>query len=121
MHLRHPQTQNIPETLKLRVLIGRILGGMDARRQRKRVARRMDVAQIKQLMVNSLEDCNDTSAARMRYLIHTATRASDLWLVRSDLYQYLANTHSQTEAALRINKLCQCFVGWMPQSQISQV
>jgi hypothetical protein len=83
--------------------------------------RRMKLEQIKQRMLDTLHDCEDPAASRIRYKVGHALAPADLWLIRSDLYQYVANRHNQTEAALRVNHLLPCFKGWVSRTQLSRI
>mgnify|MGYP006334956523 FL=1 len=92
-----------------------------AHKQEARTLEPMDLALIKQLMVDSLDGSDDMSAERLRYTLARAQSATDLWMLRSDLYQHLSNRHSQSVAAQRINSLRHCFSGWVSASQINRV
>ncbi len=79
------------------------------------------IAQIKQQMEQVLHDMKGIEAERLRYKINATLAVSELWLVRSNLYQTVAKHHSQSEAALRINALLPSFQGWLPAKQLTRI
>lgn len=82
---------------------------------------KMPLAQIKQQMDQCMHDMPGIEAERLRYKIAAARTASDLWLLRSDMYQTIAKLKDQSEAALRINGLLSCFAQWLPDRQLSRI
>jgi hypothetical protein len=82
---------------------------------------KMPIVNIKQHMGKCLHDVNGIESERLLYSIRNALNVSDLWLLRSGLYQTIARQHSQGEAALRINALLPYFKLWIPERQLSSV
>ncbi len=82
---------------------------------------KLPIAQIKLQMTQVLHDMQGIEAERLRYKINTTITVSELWMVRSNLYQTVAKHHSQSEAALRINALLPSFQGWLPAKQLTPI
>jgi hypothetical protein len=82
---------------------------------------KMPIVDIKQHMGKCLHDINGVESERLLYSIRNALSVSDLWLLRSGLYQTISKQHSQGEAALRINALLPYFKQWIPDRQLSSV
>lgn len=83
--------------------------------------KRLSLENIRHTFHTALHDCKNMGAQRLIYRINVAPTASDLWLLRSDVHQCIAQTHSQSEAAKRINALIPAFDGWLPASQLKQI
>ena len=81
----------------------------------------MPIEQIRESLLALLHDCRDMRTQRLIYQIKVAKTPSDLWLLRSDLHQCIAQTHSQSEAAERINSLIEVFEGWLPADQLLRI
>ena len=82
---------------------------------------RLPVESIRHAFHEALHDCKTMEAQRLIYKINRASAASDLWLLRSDVHQCIAQTHNQGEAAARINALIPAFDGWLPASQLKHI
>ena len=87
----------------------------------RRPANRVPIEQIRESLLALLHDCRDMRTQRLIYKIKVAKTPSDLWLLRSDLHQCIAQTHSQSEAAERINSLIEVFEGWLPADQLLKI
>jgi hypothetical protein len=87
----------------------------------KTSVKRLSFGEMQQILCETLSDCNNMKAERLVYKINAALTPSDLWLLRSDLHQCIAQTHSQREAAERINALIPAFDGWLPASQLTRI
>ena len=66
-------------------------------------------------------DCSGTPAHRLGHKINVCRTASDLWLLRRDLYQCISQEHTQGVAAESINRLIPAFEGWLPASQFKRI
>lgn len=84
-------------------------------------AGRLPLDEVKASLNNTLHDCRDMRAQRIIYKINIAKTPSDLWLLRSDLYQCISQTHSQSEAVNRINGLVTVFEGWLPARHLTRI
>lgn len=82
---------------------------------------RLPLAEIRQQLHEAVYDCKDIRAQRMIYKINMATTPSELWLLRSDLHECIAQAHSQGLAAERINNLLPAFKGWLPDGQLTRI
>ena len=82
---------------------------------------RQPVEQIRDSLQTLLHDCQDMRSQRVLYKIRVAQTPSELWMLRSDLHQCIAQTHTQTEAADRINSLIEVFEGWLPAGQLTRI
>ncbi len=82
---------------------------------------RLPMDLIREHLVGLLHDCEGTHAQRIIFRINTLQTPDDLWLLRSDLLQCIARTHSQQEAVERINGLISVFEGWLPESQLAPI
>ncbi len=104
----------------------RLLGLPAALRARSRVSgvsnlNPATVEEIKAHLLNALHDCESPASARIRYRVERCVTATELWLMRSDIFQEVSSQHSQTEASSRVNQLLPHFRGWVPSSQLSKV
>ena len=82
---------------------------------------RLPIEHIRHAFHRALHDCKNMGAQRLIYKINVAPTPSDLWLLRSDVHQCIAQTHCQSEAAERINALIPAFDGWLPASQLNRI
>lgn len=106
----------------MNTVIQRILGlAAPAFSDSGRPVSRVPVEQIQESLVALLHDCGDMRTQRLIYKIKVAKTPADLWLLRSDLHQCIAQTHSQSEAAERINSLIEVFEGWLPAGQLLRI
>ncbi|MDB5965117.1 MAG: hypothetical protein JWQ72_1617 [Polaromonas sp.] len=81
----------------------------------------LPIEQIRNSLHAALHDCKDIRTQRVIYKINLARTPADLWMLRSDLHQCIAQVHSQAVAAERINNLISVFEGWLPSSQLSRI
>jgi hypothetical protein len=82
---------------------------------------RVPVPALRERMAQALEDCDDVVSQRLALKVHTARTPQDLWMLRSDIYSCVAQKHSQTEAARRVNSLLPSFEGWLPSRQLVRI
>lgn len=106
----------------MNTVIQRILGlAAPAFSDSGRPVNRVPIDQIRESLLALLHDCSDMRTQRLIYKIKVAKTPADLWLLRSDLHQCIAQTHSQSEAAERINSLIEVFEGWLPAGQLLRI
>lgn len=106
----------------MNTVIQRILGlAAPAFSDSGRPVSRVPVEQIRESLLALLHDCRDMRTQRLIYKVNVAKTPADLWLLRSDLHQCIAQTHSQSEAAERINSLIEVFEGWLPAGQLLRI
>ena len=82
---------------------------------------KLPMAQIQQALRDALHDCADVRCQRVSYNIGQAKTPVELWALRSDLHQCIAQTHSERVAAARINDIATVFEGWIPASQLARI
>lgn len=106
----------------MNTVIKRILGmATPAFSDSGRAVNRLPIEQIRESLQALLHDCRCMRSQRVLYKINVAQTPADLWLLRSDLHQCIAQTHSQSEAAVRINSLIEVFEGWLPAGQLLRI
>ena len=86
-----------------------------------RQVNRLPIEQVRESLQALLHDCRCMRSQRVLYKINVAQTPAELWLLRSDLHQCIAQTHSQSEAAERINSLIEVFEGWLPAGQLLRI
>jgi hypothetical protein len=102
-------------------------GARVARNERQALRRaetdggRLQLSELRDRTREVLRDCTGVEADRLRIRIGCAADASDLWLMRCDIFQVVANQHLQSVAANRINALLPAFDGWLPRSLLAPV
>ncbi len=82
---------------------------------------KLPMAQIQQALRDALHDCADVRGQRVSYNIDQAKTPVELWALRSDLHQCIAQTHSERVATARINDMAAMFEGWIPASQLARI
>jgi hypothetical protein len=92
--------------------------GYRAEAQKQTSFGRCELSALRQLVVQTLHDCSNESSERVVQRVRIAKSSQELWVLRSDLYQCIAQAHSQTEAVERINSLIDAFEGWIPSAQL---
>lgn len=106
----------------MNTVIKRILGmAAPAFSDSGRPVDRVPLEQVRESLLALLHDCRDMRSQRVIYQINVAKTPAELWLLRSDLHQCIAQAHSQGEAAERINSLIEVFEGWLPAGQLLRI
>lgn len=82
---------------------------------------RLPIEEIRQSFKAALHDCISDSTPRLLYKIDSAATPADLWMLRSDLHQCIAQAHSQNVAIHRINELVEVFEGWIAPAQLTRI
>lgn len=77
--------------------------------------------QVRRQLYIALEGCDGPVCERLRWRIVEAATAHDLWLLRGEMFQIIADTYYQGEAARRINALLPAFSGWLPERMLTRV
>ncbi len=80
-----------------------------------------ELENVREHLLHLLDDCQGTDCERLRWRLHTAESAQDLWLLRGPLFQVVASQHCQQQAAERVNGLVPAFQGLMPARLLSRV
>lgn len=79
------------------------------------------LADIQFSLRETLVGCHGVRADRLLYKIDIAKTPAELWALRSDLHQCIAQDHSEGIAANRINGLSAVFAGWIPAAQLVKI
>ncbi|MBE7366456.1 hypothetical protein [Ramlibacter pallidus] len=72
-------------------------------------------------LLEALDDCQGFECDRLRWRLHTAERAQELWLLRESVFQVVAGQHCQAQAAERINRLVPAFQTVLPPGVVTRV
>lgn len=94
---------------------------LQPRRKSVKAATLKDLQIIRSAMTSCVNDCEGIPAQRLHLKIASAKTAQDLWMLRNDAYQVISQQHSQTEAAVRINRLMDAFEGWVEPRQLVKI
>ena len=81
----------------------------------------LPLAEIQLSLCEVLDDCQGVQAERLLYKINIAKTPAELWALRSDLHQCVAQIHTERVAAHRINGLSTVFKGWIPAAQLTKI
>ena len=76
---------------------------------------------IRQAMLACIVDCDTIASERLRHKIGHTQTPQELWMLRNDAYQLIAQRHNQTVAAERINELIGHFEGWVDPKQLVRI
>lgn len=96
--------------------------GADGRTLASVTDRPCSLAEVQKQLAMVLEDCrDDVHRLRIESRISSAESVTELWLLRSDIYQCVARERGQGEAARRINSLIPVFEGWIPSRQLATI
>jgi hypothetical protein len=68
-----------------------------------------------------LDDCDGVDCDRLRWRVHTAECAQELWLLRDAVFQAVASQHCQAAAVERINGLLPAFERLLPAAPLHRV
>ena len=81
----------------------------------------LPLADIQRSLREVLDGCQGVPVDRLMYKINTANTPAELWALRSDLHQCIAQIHTEGEAAHRINGSSAVFRGWISAAQLTKV
>jgi hypothetical protein len=79
------------------------------------------VETVRRQLLVALDDCQGFECDRLRWRVHTAECAQELWLLRDALFQVIASQHCQAQAAHRINGLVPAFQPLLPERLLTRV
>jgi hypothetical protein len=79
------------------------------------------VEDARRQLLEALDDCAGFECDRLRWRVHTAERAQELWLLRESVFQVVASQHCQAQAAERINRLVPAFQTVLPAALVSRI
>lgn len=80
-----------------------------------------DLVSIRQALLDVVQDCDGVTGERIRHKVQQARSPQELWLLRNDAYQLIAQRHNQSVAAERINALISVFDGWVEPKQLVRI
>ncbi|HMN94450.1 MAG TPA: hypothetical protein PKC60_14570 [Hydrogenophaga sp.] len=80
-----------------------------------------DMATIRRALAGCFEDCLGEAAERLRRRVEQAQSPQELWLLRNDAFQIIAQRHDQGIASERINGLLPVFEEWLDRRHIGPV
>ena len=81
-----------------------------------------DIARIRQQLLQTIDDCvHSAPALRLRRRIERARNPQELWLLRNDAFQLIAQRHSQHVATARIDSLSELFEEWLDPKQMARI
>ena len=81
----------------------------------------LPLADIQRSLREVLAGCQGVRVDRLMHKINTAKTPAELWALRSDLHQCIAQIHTEAEAAHRINGLSAVFKGWIPAAHLTKI
>ena len=76
-----------------------------------------DMAHIRRVMGEQVLDCELRVARRVRAHLDGASSVMQLWLLRAEIYQAVADEFGQPEAMRRVERLAPLFDGLLPARQ----
>ena len=79
------------------------------------------VEAVRRQLLAVVEDCEGFEVDRVRWRLHMAERAEELWLLRDAVFQAVSTQHCQAQAVQRINDLVPFFREVLPARLLTQV
>jgi hypothetical protein len=79
------------------------------------------VETVRQQLLAVLDDCQGFEVDRVRWRLHMAERAQELWLLRDAVFQVVASQHCQAQAMARIEGLVPAFRQVLPARLVGRV
>ena len=78
------------------------------------------VESVRHQLLAVLDDCEGFEVDRVRWRLHMAERAQELWLLRDAVFQVVASQHCQAQAMERIDGLGPVFRKVLPAGLVSR-
>ena len=79
------------------------------------------ISELRERSLQVLADCARPHDERIRFHLGKAVSAQQIWLMRSEIYQAVAQRHCEAEAARRVNDLLPMFEGWLPPGALTRI
>lgn len=79
------------------------------------------VESLRTQLLAVLDDCSGFECDRLRWRVHMAECAQELWLLRDAVFQTVATQHCQAQAAERLNGLVSAFERMLPDGLAQRV
>jgi hypothetical protein len=76
------------------------------------------VEAVRRQLLAALDDCHGTECDRLRWRLHTAERAQELWLLRDQIFQVVTTQHCLAQAQERIEGFVTVFRGVLPAGMV---
>jgi len=80
-----------------------------------------NVEAVRMRLLDALDDCTGFEVDRLRWRVHTAEGAGELWLLRDAAFQAVSRAHCQSVAMQRINALVPFFREVLPARLLTRV
>ncbi len=104
------------------VRLARWIGVAPPAQPPRRTPHLRDIVAIRQRLLGTIEDClHSVPALRLRRQIEEARTPQELWLLRNNAFQIIAQRHSQHVATERIDALRQLFEDWLDPKQLARI
>ena len=81
----------------------------------------LPLADIQRSLCKALQGCQGVRVDRLFYKIKSSKTPAELWALRTELHQCIAQIHTEGVAADRINGLSTVFNGWIPAAQLTKI
>lgn len=78
------------------------------------------VENLRRQLLALLDDCEGFEADRLRWRLHMAERAQELWFMRDAVFQVVASQHCQALAVERIQALVPAFRQVLPAGLVGR-
>ena len=78
------------------------------------------VEAVRRLLLAVLDDCMGFECDRLRWRVHTAECAQELWLLRDAVFQAVSAQHCQHQAVLRMEELVPAFRQVLPEALLDR-
>ena len=75
---------------------------------------------LRRQLLALLDDCEGFEADRLRWRLHTAERAQELWFMRDAVFQAVASQHCQALAVERMQGLVPAFRQVLPAGLVGR-
>lgn len=72
------------------------------------------VESVRRQLLSALDDCEGFEVDRLRWRLHTAESAQDLWLLRGSVFQVISSQHCQAQASERMTGMAPAFAAVLP-------
>jgi hypothetical protein len=73
------------------------------------------IEEVRRRLLSVLDDCMGFECDRVRWRVHTAECAQELWLLRDAVFQAVAAQHCQDQATARLKELVPAFRQVLPE------
>jgi hypothetical protein len=78
------------------------------------------VEAVRRQLLAALDDCHGPECDQLRWRLHTAERAQELWLLRNQIFQVVATQHCLQQAHERVESLLAAFRSVLPAAMVGR-